>query len=103
SGGRLAYPAAYGRNDLVNDAKQMPLILEMDGGLLEPAEPLHKALFVGIDQNIGNRRVLEQRLDRTEADHLVDEVFDKRLQFALIERDPFGSNVVPDIDAELSD
>ncbi len=102
-GRRFVHPAADGGDDLVDDTKQMTLVLEMNGGLLELAEPLHKTFLVGVDQDVGDRRILEQRLDRAEADHLVDEVFDKGLHLALIERDLFGANVVADIDAEFFD
>ncbi len=100
---RLVHPAADGGNDLVDDAKQMRLVLEMNRGFLELAEPLNEAFLVRVDQNVGDGRILEQRLDRAEANHLVHEVFDKCLQFALVERDFLGPNVFADIDAEFFD
>ncbi len=81
----------------------MTFVLEVNGGLLEPAEPFHKAFFVGIDENVGDRRILEQRLDRAEANHLIDQIFDEGLQFALIKRDALDSNIVADIDTKLPD
>ena len=38
-----------------------------------------KHLLVRVDQDVGDRRILEQRLDRAVADHLVDNLFDENV------------------------
>ncbi len=51
----------------------MRLILEDQGDPLEQAETLYVDTFVRVDQDIINSGVLEQRLDRAQAGHFVDE------------------------------
>jgi hypothetical protein len=47
------------------------LVLEGDVGELELARPFHEDLLGAVDQDIVDRVVLEKRLQRTEAPHLV--------------------------------
>ncbi len=102
-GRRLVDAPADRRDDLVNDAQQMRLVLEVDGGLLELAEALDKTLPVGVDQDIGDGRVLEQRLDRPEPGHLVDDVFGEGGELALVQRDLLGAHILADIGADFAD
>src|ERR1700745_637265 len=75
----------------------MRLVLEVDRGLFELAEPFYKALLVRVDQNIRNRRVLEQRFDRAKANHLIDEILYESLQLALVERNLLVPNVLGNV------
>ena len=81
----------------------MGFVLEMDLGLVELAEALDEAQLVGIDEDVGDGRVLEQRLDRTIAGHLVDDLFGEQLELALIERNLLGAHVVGHIGGDLLD
>ncbi len=63
----------------------MILVLEADRRLLELAEALDIDLLVAVDQYVGDRIVLEQRLDRAEAEHLVQHVVDQLLALRMVE------------------
>lgn len=61
-GRAFIHPPTDGGNDAGDDARQMPLILEAHRCRLKHAMAFHEHLPVGVDQNIGNGGVLQQRL-----------------------------------------
>ena len=63
----------HGRHDLVDDFPQVGVVLEPDVGGLQLAEPLDVDLPVGVDQDVRHGGVLQQRLERAEAQHLVED------------------------------
>ena len=67
----------------------MRFILERNMHLLQLAMPFDETVLVAVDQNIVDRRILQQRLKRAEADHLVDDVVDQRVEFGAIDRQAF--------------
>ena len=73
---------------LLHDAQQVRLVLERDVRLLQLAVPLDEAVLVTVDQDVVDRGVLEQRLERAKPDHLVDDVVDQRLEFRAIDGKP---------------
>ena len=79
----------------------MRFILEMDLGLLQLAKALDVAALVGVDQNVGDRGVLQQRLDRSIAGHFGDDLVGENVEFFLIEGQAFAANVVGDIGSNL--
>ena len=62
---------AYARDDAVDDLHQVLVVLEAQAGGLEFARPLDVYPVVAVHQNVGNRGILEQRLQRAEAENLV--------------------------------
>ena len=46
-------------------------VVEADVGQLQQSLALHVDLMVAVDQNVGDGRVLQQRLERTQAEDLV--------------------------------
>ena len=64
----------------------MPLILEPDTGPLEYAVALNEHLLVAVDQDVGDRRVLQQWLERAQAQQLVQNVADQALALGIVER-----------------
>ena len=89
------------RDDPVDDAQEVRFVLEMDLGLLQLPEALDEAALVGVDENVGDGRVLQQRLDRTIARHLGDDLIRENVELFLIERQAFAANVVADISSNL--
>ena len=79
----------------------MRLILEMNGGLLQFSETLDETLFVRIDEDVVDRRILQKGFDRAEADHLVDNFLCKCLGFLLIERQPLGADIIIQVGAHF--
>ena len=81
--------------------KQMRFVLEADVGALQFAEPLDKAERVGINQDIADRRVLEQGLDRTETGHFGDHLIGEDIELFLVEGDALGADIIADIGLHL--
>ena len=73
-GRRFVDPAADRGDDPVDDAQEMRLVLEMDLRFLELAKALDVAPLVRIDQNVGDGRILQQRLDRAVAGHFGEDL-----------------------------
>ena len=69
---RFVDAPADGRDDLLDDAHEMRLVLEERRHRLEHAAALDEDVLVAVDQDVVDGRVLEQRLERPEPDHLVD-------------------------------
>ena len=97
----LIDPPADGGDDPVDDAQKMRFVAEIDLRLLEPAGPFDEAALVRVDQDVRDRRILQQRLDRSVAGHFVDDFVGEEVELLLIERQTFAARVVPDIDADL--
>src|ERR1700684_2459676 len=72
-------------------------------GLIKLAEPLDETHLVGIDQNVRDGGILEQRLDRAISNHFRDDFLRKDIQLFLIERKIFGPHIIRDVCAYLSD
>ena len=89
------------RDDPVDDAQEMRFVLEMDLGLLQLPEALDEAAPMGVDENVGDGRILQQRLERPIAGHLGDDLVRESVELLLIERQAFAANVVADISANL--
>ena len=93
---RFVDPAADRGHDLVDDAQQMRSSLKRTPQRLEQAAALHIDAFVAVDQDIGDGRVLEQRLERAEAGHLVENLGDEVVELLLVERQPLDQDVLRD-------
>ena len=91
---RFIHAAADRGHDLVDDAQQMLLVLEAHAAGLQQAAALHIDAFMTVDQNIGDGLVLEQRLERTETRHLVEDLGDEVVELLLIERQPLDQDVL---------
>jgi hypothetical protein len=57
-------PAADRGHDPVDHLEQVPVVLKADIGLLQAAVPLDEHLLRGVDQNVRDFHVLDQRLQR---------------------------------------
>ena len=84
------------RDDLVDDAQQVRLVLEAHAAGLEHAAALDIDAFVAVDQDVGDGRVLEQRLERAEPGHLVEDLGDEVVELLLVERQPLDQDVLGD-------
>src|SRR5271163_1964680 len=75
--------------------------LKLDLGLLQLAEALNIAALVRVNENVGDRGVLQQRFDRSIAGHLGGDLVGENVEFLLIEGQAFAANVVGDIGSNL--
>ena len=81
--------AADRRHDAVDDAQQMPVVLERRRHLGEDAGALDVHLLVGVDEDVVDVRVAEQRLERAEAEDLVEDVAEDLLALGHADRRGF--------------
>ena len=86
--------AADRGHDFVDDAQQVLLVLEAHRQRLEHAAALHIDAFVAVDQDVADGGVLEQRLERTQAGHLVENFRDEFGEFLRVQRQPLGQHVL---------
>ena len=91
---RFIDPAADRGDDLVDDAQKMRLVLEAHARRLQHALPFDVDAFVPVDENVVDGRVLEQRLERTEAGHLVENFRDEVVELLGVERQPLDEHVL---------
>ncbi len=66
-------------DDLADDPHQVAFVGEAGLGFLDLAAPLDEDDRRGVDHDVGDRRVLEQRLQRPEPEQLVEDVLDQLL------------------------
>ncbi len=83
-------------DDFVDDAQQMLLVLEAHRQRLEHAAALDVDAFMTVDQDVADARVLEQRLERTQAGHFVENFRDEIGEFLRVERQPLDQHVLRD-------
>ena len=79
----------------------MTLVLEDHRRQLQSAAALDEDLPVGVDQDVVDRGILQQRLERAEADHLVDDVVGDLHLLALIQLHPLGLEQLGDQASDL--
>jgi len=70
--------AAHLRDDPVDDLHQVVVVAERDGGLLHLAAALDIDVLRPVDQDVADRRVLQQHLERPQAEGLVEHLVDER-------------------------
>ena len=71
---RLVDAPADGADDPLDDLHQVLVVAEDDVGLFDPSFALDVDLVGAVDQDVGDRRVLEQQLERAQAEQLVEHV-----------------------------
>ena len=86
-GRRLIDAAPDARDDPLDDLLQMGIVLESDGRQFETAIALDEDLLVTIHEDVVDGLIRQQRLQRPQPQHLVQNVLCDLCQFPLIERD----------------
>ena len=81
-GRRIVDAAADGAHDALDDHAHVRVVLEADVGLDHAAGALHVHVVEAVDHDVGDRRVLEQQLQRTQAEHLIENLLDESLALA---------------------
>jgi hypothetical protein len=82
----------------------VPVVLEHDFGALQPSVALDVHLLIGVDQDVGNFGVLDQRFQWAEAKDLVQHLHHNRVALLEVERDRFlGDEVLHDPADRLGD
>lgn len=64
----------------------MLLVLEPNWRWFKDAKTLHEDIVRGVDENVGDGRILEQRLERAQAKKLVEDVGNQLFSFRLVQR-----------------
>ncbi len=81
-------------DDAVDDAHQVLVVLEGRRQPVQLAAALHVDVLVGVDQDVADRRIPQERLERPEAEDLVDDVAEDRVALAHAERHGLFGNQV---------
>ena len=71
--------AAERRHDAVDDAAHVVVVVELDVAQQQPALPLEVDLLRAVDHDLGDGRVLQQRLDGPEADDVGGQLLEQAL------------------------
>ena len=87
---RFVHAPADLRHDAVDDLQQVVVVAELDVGLFHLAAALDVDLVRPVDQDVADRRVLEQHLQRAEAERLVEHLVDEALALHAVEQRVFG-------------
>ena len=73
-GRRVVEAAADRPQDLVDDVQDVGVVAERRVGAVDDAAALEVDPVPGVDHDLGDRRVAQQRLERPEAEHLVGDL-----------------------------
>src|SRR5206468_2903030 len=92
---------ADGSHDLVYDPQKVAFVLEANRRDLDFAATLDAHLLVSIDDDVGDRMVLEQRFQRAKSKQLVEDVGDELLALAFVEQAGFAREHIADEVADL--
>ena len=74
-GRTFVYTAAYARNNAVDDLHQMLVVFEAEPRYFQAPRTFDVNLVVAIDQNVGNGGIGQQRLERAQAEDLIQHLF----------------------------
>ena len=74
--------AADGRDDALDDHADVGLVLEADVGFHHAAGALDVDVVEAVDHDVADGGILEQRLQRAEAEDLVEDLLDELLALA---------------------
>ena len=83
----VVHAPADAADDAVDDAHQVLVVLERRGHALDAAAALHEHVLVRVDEDVADSRVAQQRLERTEAEDVVDELAEQPFTLAEADRD----------------
>ncbi len=85
-GARLVDATSDRADDPLDDLHQVPVVAKHDRGFFELAVALDVHLVVAIHEDVRDVAILQQLLERTEAEQLVEDVGDQVLSFVQAER-----------------
>src|SRR5271163_1687489 len=86
---RLVDPASDLRHNSIDDQHQVLIVLELDVGRVQLAALFDVHLVVAVDQDIGDLIVPQQRLQRSETQQLVLDLFDQVILVGISEQPAF--------------
>ena len=95
-GRRFVHAPAHPGDDAIDDLHQVGVVLEAQAGWLSFAGAFHVNLVVAVDQDVGDGRVFEQRLERTQAENLIQNFARQTFAFGEAERNRFAVHGVAD-------
>ena len=88
-------------DDAVDDAHQVLVVLERRRQPVQLAAALDVDVLIGVDQDVADRRIAQQRLERPEPEDLVDDVAENRVALAHAERHALFGNQVEEQGANV--
>ncbi len=100
--GRFVDAASHLRHDAGGDAHDVGVVAEREVGELELAAALDEDLLRPVDHDVGDGLVGEQRLERPQPEHVVEQHRDEMALLGLIELDFLLDQDLADDGAELA-
>ena len=95
-GRRFVHAPAHAGDDAIDDLHQVGIVFEAEAGGLEFSSAFYVNLVVAVDQDVGDGRILEQWLQRTQAENLVQNFARQTLAFGEAERNRLAVDRVAD-------
>ena len=92
----LIHAPSDARDDAVDDLHQVRVVFEAQAGGLEFARPFHIDPVVAVDQDVGDGGIFEQRLERAQAEDLIQNFPGQALALGKAERHGLAVHRVPD-------
>ena len=71
---RLIHAAAYARNDTVDDLQQVAIVAKSRVDAAQDAALFHEDMILVVDQDVGDLRIFEQRLQGPEAEDFIEQI-----------------------------
>ncbi len=98
----FVHAAADLRHDAVDDLHQVSVVAEHDAGFFHLAAAFDVDVLWAVDQDIADRMVLEQHLERAEAEGFIEHFLDEPVAFAAVEEVILGIAEVLDDQADFA-
>src|SRR5580704_9311173 len=76
---RFVHAATHRGNDAVDDAHEMDVVAELDGGHLQNTFALDVDSLVSVDENIRHRRIGQKRLERSQSEDFIEDFLGQAL------------------------
>src|SRR5215467_13460803 len=98
----VVHAAADVADDAIDDPQQVTIVAECGGHTLQMSVPLDEHVLVRVDENIVDGRIPKERLERSEAEHVIHQLAEERFAFAQADWDAFFVEEVVDQRADLA-
>ena len=82
---RLVDAPAHPGDDPVENRHQVPVVEKTRAGAFEQSLALDINMAIGVDQDVGDARIAEERFDRAESAQFIDDFTDEKLEFLLVQ------------------
>ena len=86
----LIHTASYPRDDPIDDLHQVIVVAEHNGRFLHAAATFDIDILGAVDEDIADRRVVQQQFERSEPERFVEHFADELVSFRSVQQRGFG-------------